>query len=188
MSFVLAIDQAAAMTIAAHRSEPLTRALETITALGDARYITIVALALAVVLYRHRRLDFAAGLAVSLIGSFTAAYLLKDIVARPRPLHPLIEAAGSSFPSLHAACAMGLYGFLAYVVIHRLHPQHHRAPAFFVAAALVLLIGFSRVYLGVHFATDVLGGYAIGLLFLYLGVRVQRQLEQTILRRGPRTR
>ncbi len=150
-----------------------------ITTFGDSRTITVVALALAFVLWRHRRFAYKTGFAVALFGSIGTSYALKLLIERPRPLAPLalINEPGYSFPSMHAAVSMATYGFLAYLLWHVLQPKSHRAPAVIALITLIGLIGFSRVYLGVHYATDVLGGYLVGAVFIWIGARVTRALS-----------
>ena len=150
-----------------------------LTTFGDARTITIVSIAFAFVLWRHRRFAYKAGFAVALFGSLAASYALKLVIERPRPPHPLaaITEPGYSFPSMHATVSMAAYGFVVFAIWTIMRPRSHRAPAALVLAALILMIGFSRVYLGVHYTSDVLGGYLVGAVFLFLGIRVTRALS-----------
>lgn len=77
---------------------------------------------------------------------------------------------GFSFPSGHAATALTLYGLLAYWWIRRLHQTRSRILVGGVATLLIGLVGFSRIYLGVHFLSDVLGGYLLGSCWLLVGI------------------
>jgi undecaprenyl-diphosphatase len=87
---------------------------------------------------------------------------LKDLVDRPRPPAPLVHASGSSYPSGHAAHSV-IYVWLGVTIVLRLRPGMARATAV-VSAGFVLtaLVGLSRVYLGVHYLSDVSGGWAVG--------------------------
>lgn len=99
---------------------------------------------------------------------------LKIAVARPRPgFCPLIPETGSSFPSGHAFMGTLFFGFLADLLINRLSFRPGGRPAgkwviFVFACLFVTLLGFTRIYLGVHYPTDILAGYAGGLFFLGL--------------------
>lgn len=95
---------------------------------------------------------------------------LKYLVHRPRPLgSDAFVGASFSFPSGHALGSLCGYGVLSYMTI--LHAgKHARVPVVLAAALLVLAIGFSRLYLGVHYLSDVMGGYSAGTLWLSLCV------------------
>lgn len=153
-----------------------------ITALGDARFITVVALAIAVVLLRHRLWRYKLGFAVALFGSIAATEAIKFIVARPRPMppFPLLDVSGYSFPSMHAAVSLATFGFLAFMVLRRMHPPSSRHVVAGCIVSLPFLIGFSRVYLGVHYPSDVLVGWLVGGLCLYAGILLTIRYNRTI--------
>jgi len=92
---------------------------------------------------------------------------VKILVDRPRPVvdHPVATAWGKSFPSGHAMSSTVTYGALLLTFLPVL-PGRRRAAAVVATAALVLVIGSSRLILGVHFLTDVIGGYVLGLAWL----------------------
>ncbi len=92
--------------------------------------------------------------------------LVKHLVARPRPTFALIHVTGFSFPSGHATISIIGYGLLAYFQVLTLSDWSSRVRTVCGAAVLVLLIGFSRMYLEVHFLSDILAGYAAGLVWL----------------------
>ncbi len=147
-----------------------------LTQLGDARTITVIGVSMAIVLLRHKRKAYVAGLGVAIFGSLAVSYIIKIIVQRPRPPFPLINVSGYSFPSMHAAVSMAAYGFLAYMVWKLMHPPHHRLPWVIALSILILLIGASRVYLDVHYTSDVLTGFIIGGFFVWLGIVVTKKL------------
>lgn len=129
-------------------------------------------------LIRAHRFRDTLGLIIAGGGAQLAAHTLKLLIDRPRPPFELASylEAGSSFPSAHAAVAVGLYGFLAWLAWRDCTARRwwHWA-AVVVALILMFLIGFSRVYLGVHYPSDVLAGYAIGALFLAFGIFITRR-------------
>ena len=96
--------------------------------------------------------------------------VVKLIVNRPRPTPDLVrvfqDEPGNSFPSGHAFFAIVFWGFLAYLALTRLRSRNLRVLAFSGSVVMILLIGVSRVYLGAHWPSDVLGGYILGALFL----------------------
>ena len=85
---------------------------------------------------------------------------------------------GYSFPSNHAFFATVIYGFLSYVVWKRSEANALRSCVLLVSIVLIVLVGMSRVYLGVHWLTDVLGAYLAGFAWLALSVRVVRTIEE----------
>ncbi|MCR1927676.1 phosphatase PAP2 family protein [Enterococcus gallinarum] len=101
-----------------------------------------------------------AAASVLLVSAF--AYLIKRIVRRERPNdHRLVEEKDHSFPSAHAATSAALYGTVAMNMAFLLPPAV--LPMSILAVLLSFMIGFSRVYLGIHFLTDVIGGWFLGL-------------------------
>lgn len=92
--------------------------------------------------------------------------LAKDYVARPRPPDPLVEAAGWAFPSGHALNSTVVYGVVAVVVWRSRLPAPVRWGAVALGVAIPLLTGLSRIGLGVHWPTDVLGGWLAGVAFV----------------------
>jgi undecaprenyl-diphosphatase len=87
--------------------------------------------------------------------------------ARPEPFYDYYSAPSSfSFPSGHALFAVCFFGGLAVLFTHRLNGRVAQVAVWLVAAVIILLVGSSRVYLGVHYPTDVVGGYAVGLAWV----------------------
>jgi membrane protein DedA with SNARE-associated domain len=121
-----------------------------------------------------------AGMTLTQIGIFE----IKDAVDRPRPDQALASASGSSFPSGHAAHSV-LYIWLAVTIVLRLRPGMARGAGVVVAGiALTVLVGLSRVYLNVHYLSDVSGGWALGAACFSLCAAVGLVISQ--LRQNPR--
>jgi membrane protein DedA with SNARE-associated domain/membrane-associated phospholipid phosphatase len=144
------------------RADWLVHVAKVVTALGSAAVVLPLALLCGGFLaVRGRWAEvgvLAAGLALVVIG----AHEIKDAVGRPRPLGGLVGTSGSSFPSAHAAYST-FYVWLAVTVVVRLRPGMARGAAVIAAGiALAALIGLSRVYLGVHYLSDVNAGWALG--------------------------
>jgi undecaprenyl-diphosphatase len=121
-----------------------------------------------------------ATLVVSSLLTFTAVQVTKAAEGRPRPSHGLIDVAGSSFPSAHAAYAVAWIGIA--VAVSRSVPRLTGRAAVVVAAiALAAAVGLSRVYLRVHYLSDVMAGWSLGItIFSLCGVAalVVGQLRQ----------
>ena len=137
-----------------------------VTALGDKETIIALALILSLLLWRRGRWQVAALWLVPIGASATTTWL-KAAFARPRPEFALQHLADFSFPSGHATGAMAFYGFLAWLAVQSgwLRPGAGRV----LGALAVGLIGFSRIYLGVHYLSDVLNGYLVGGLWALAG-------------------
>jgi membrane-associated phospholipid phosphatase len=106
---------------------------------------------------------------VAVVGGALLNWLLKGLFQRPRPhfAHPLVVETSYSFPSGHAMVSFVAYGMLAYLaVLLWLKSWEARVAAVCGAALVVVLIGFSRLYLGVHYFSDVVAGYAAGGVWL----------------------
>lgn len=112
------------------------------------------------------------------ISSLVLMLLLKQLFQRKRPLSPLLKAAkGLSFPSGHAIMAVTFYGLLIYILQHTITIDWLKWILFILVVGLIILIGFSRIYLRVHYASDVLGGFIIGLLWLLISLAILKWLE-----------
>jgi membrane protein DedA with SNARE-associated domain/membrane-associated phospholipid phosphatase len=140
----------------------LTTLTKAFTNLGSAGVVIPVAVACAVALAATRRWPEFWVLVAGTLIVFLAVNDLKDAVDRPRPGGGLTSASGSSFPSGHAAYSV-LYLWGAVTVVVRLRPGMARATGLVVAGiALTALVGLSRVYLHVHYLSDVSAGWALG--------------------------
>ena len=142
-----------------------------ISQLGSPTALTLLGLAGALLLAALEEWMMLGGWAAAFVGAPLLDQWLKVVIHRPRPAYAtaLLHHPTWSFPSGHAMGAIVAYGMLAYVVI-RLGNATRRTRVAVVAAAsiLVALIGISRIYLGVHYLTDVVGGYAVGSIWLSL--------------------
>jgi undecaprenyl-diphosphatase len=144
---------------------------------------TIGPLVLAVLLVArymvHLCKNVSAMLAVASLLSYPLNVLIKNGVERVRPTSALIRilspAGGYSFPSGHAMISMTVYGTLAYLLWVHSTARHRRLiPA--VTAVVILLIGLSRIYLGVHWFSDVFGGWVAGAILVLAVIRIQKRL------------
>ena len=111
-------------------------------------------------------------LAISL-SSLVLMLLLKALFGRARPLSPLLNAAkGLSFPSGHALMSVSFYGIVIYWVLHAGMPDWLTIILAVFFTVLIVLIGFSRIYLRVHYTSDVVAGFVIGLVWLLIALGV----------------
>ena len=161
-------DEVVATTLHNLATPALTTFFVVITALGSLETIALLGLLVAIIYgLRQRWLYVATWLAV-LAGGEVLNQMLKAVFARPRPyfVDPLLPESGYSFPSGHAMESLVVYGMLAYFAVLALSSWKARTAVVFGTALLVVLIGFSRMYLGVHYFSDVVAGFAAGGVWL----------------------
>lgn len=140
-----------------------------ITHLGSA--ITFITLTLAFILLFKNKKD-AKYITVNLILVFILNRILKFIIARPRPnVLKLVYEKGYSFPSGHAMTSMAFYGFLIYLTHKNINNKKIKYILEIILSLLILLIGISRVYLGAHYATDVIGAIVISIIYLTVFIK-----------------
>lgn len=149
---------------------PRTRAVfAAITHLGDPLTLTLLGMIVAIALLLHRKHWLALGWVLVISGNAIINPMLKGMFERARPLHEngIILASGWSFPSGHSSGAVVVYGMLAYVGIRSLPRQWH-LPVVLLASAMAFAVGCSRIFLQVHFASDVVAGFMTGIAWLAL--------------------
>lgn len=154
--------------------------MRVITHAGDSWFLFLVALTCAIFLVlRQQRKRAAAILLFVYSFSYLLDYSLKHLFQRTRPqLWEILVARPSSysFPSGHAMSSMAVYS-LAALLLARSYPQQRWA--FQLGAAIVIsLIGFSRVYLGVHWPSDVLGGFLLGSALMFTGISLTQHSDR----------
>lgn len=151
--------------IEANRSPIWTRALRVATELGATWWSITTALGFGIFLISRRRFYWLAALWLSVFGGMLLNLQLKSVFQRARPSfsNPVLSLTGYSFPSGHTMAATVLYTVSAAYLV----TQIKRGPArmFVIAAAafLIIIVGFSRIYLGAHYLSDVLGAMAEGI-------------------------
>lgn len=113
-------------------------------------------------------------------GSAVTGSLMKSFVDRPRPdislVHIYQSLADNSFPSLHVLLYTTFFGYMFYLAVFRVRTKWLKYTIAFGSLFLVLTIGLSRVYLGVHWASDILGGYLLGAIFLISTIKLNKKL------------
>ena len=104
--------------------------------------------------------------------------IVKHIVRRPRPsVLRLVEESGYSFPSGHSMVSVALYGIIVYTIYKNVKNKYVKWISIVLLSLLVLLIGFSRIYVGVHYFTDVVGGFTLGLVVLIIYVDIYDKVK-----------
>ena len=169
-----------------HRSVPLTKAMFVFTFFGSTGAVTCIAVAFGLYLIWQRRFAWLAVVVSSVFGGMLLNRLLKYAFQRPRPRFddPFLTLTGYSFPSGHTMMATALYGVLAVYLCTTYAEQRYRnrrLAIVFAAALLIGPVGFSRMYLGAHYLSDVLGAMAEGLAWLSLCLTVMHSVRRKAL-------
>jgi membrane protein DedA with SNARE-associated domain/membrane-associated phospholipid phosphatase len=171
------LDQPVLDWLVQHRSPEFTWAMKVVTAFGSTLVmVPLIAIAGLVCWRRSGRLRPLLLLAVAASGGWGLSSVMKELVGRPRPplsVH-LVSISAWAYPSGHATQAMALYGCAAALTAASVTRWSAKVTAWAAASLVIAAIGFSRLYLGVHWLTDVLGGYALGAVWLGLVLIVTR--------------
>ncbi len=160
------------------RSEGMTVVMKACTLLGEAFFLILAGVLITI--FSKNKEDGAMLLAGLGIAAGLNS-LLKKIIRRPRPtLTHLVEATGFSFPSGHSTSSVMFYGFIIYIVYKRCKNETVKKILIALLSIMILCVGVSRVYLGVHYVSDVLAGFSFGALCLSLYIRGINVLEERI--------
>ena len=153
--------------VAKFMAEEMTDFMKVLTFLGSGLALVLITLSIFAGTYGKKKVAFWSWMAaVNLIVSSALNEILKLIFHRERPdILRLVNVSDYSFPSGHSMIGMCFYGFVAYMVYKNMRNGWKYA-AVFLISILILLIGISRIYLGVHYASDVVGGFLAGLAWL----------------------
>ncbi len=151
-------------------SEYVTPMAKVITKFGNAESLILITIILFLVI-KNKRIKWA--IPVNIVCSAILNFTLKNIIQRPRPIeYRIIDMNGYSFPSGHSMVSMAFYGLLIYLIYKNIKNKYIKVISILLLSTLIFLIGVSRIYLGVHYTSDVIGGFllAISYLVLYIGV------------------
>lgn len=167
----------------------LTHAMHGVTELGSPAFLISLGAILCWRLAARGRMRAAIVVAVAVLGAEAFDGVLKLILKRPRPeaFFGFAEPLSYSFPSGHSVESCCFYGVMAAILAANVRSHARKAAIWTTAGLLAAAIGFSRVYLGVHYPTDVLGGFAAGIVWAGL-VRAGYQLWLHGARRAARVR
>lgn len=162
------------------RSAGLTILMTFITNLGSIyAYILIIPLIMIVLYVNGGRWKIPLQSAIVLLSTFLLNVALKWVISRPRPFEDqrLVEASFYSYPSGHSMSAAGFYGFLIYLVMKYVKNLWLKITLIAFLCLLILSIGTSRIYLGVHYPTDVLAGFIAGAFWLLVCIMVFKSVN-----------
>lgn len=156
------------------RTPAMTKVMMSLTSLGSPLFLGFIFLIFVVFLYTRRRKDVFI-YSVILYSGVVLNFILKLVFERPRPLNlPLIHENTYSFPSGHAMDSFVFYFALSYFIFRETGSSKFSTLMFVIAGLIVFLVGISRIYLGVHYPSDVLAGYIAGFMWLISAILFEK--------------
>lgn len=160
-------------------NDGMTNVVKIITWFGSTIGIIIMCL-ISLFVIRNKKINII--LVINLIcATLLNNYVLKLIFTRDRPnINPIVIENSYSFPSGHSMVSMVFYGSLIYIAYKYLNNKKLKWIIIFCLSVLILLIGLSRIYLGVHYFSDVMGGFIIGICYLIISTMVIRKIIKKI--------
>lgn len=163
------IDQQVHNYILNIRTKSLTNILIIITNISSA-YALIVISILLLTTIKNKKIPLF--ISLNLICAFIINHIAKLIFSRPRPIGiNLIEESGFSYPSGHAMVSMSYFGFIAYLIYKNQQNKLKKTILIITLIITILAIGFSRIYLGVHYLSDVIGGFLLSIIYLIIYIK-----------------
>ena len=154
--------------------DSLTPIVKAITWFGNATFILPLTVVL-FILIKNKKTGFLIGMNLVIVTILNQA--LKFILQRPRPTEfRIINEIGYSFPSGHSMVSMAFYGFLIYLIYKNVKNKYLKVPLIIILSLLIIMIDISRIYLGVHYTSDVLAGFLISIAYLVLYINFANKL------------
>ncbi len=173
--------------VISHRSPALTKYFVFVTHVGDVYgYAIVLAISTLMSIYVFKRWKYTLQIVLVLLLSAVSNLMLKRFVDRARPgIEHMVSVETLSYPSGHAMSAMAFYGFLMFLFYRFKINIFLKIGIILLLALLILSIGLSRIYLGVHFPSDIAGGYIAGFIWVVFCVLLFNLMD--VFRRDPRT-
>jgi undecaprenyl-diphosphatase len=154
-------------TITRYITEPRTNFIKDISFLGNHKFLIPANLLLIIYFVTKKNKWGAVTVAVVELSSLGLMSFLKNMIGRHRPAYPLVDGINNfGFPSGHAFMSVAFYGLLAWWAAASIKNKLRQRAVVTLLIMLILVIGFSRIYLRVHYTSDVLAGYCIGICWL----------------------
>ena len=172
------LDEKVFESIAPQRTGTLTKIMRLVTFLGNTEFLIIANILLIVIFYRQKNYWFALTVAVVAVSNVIIMSVLKRLFQRQRPPDPLIDGITNfSFPSGHAFMSVAFYGLLIWFTAITITDKWLQRVLIVVFLLLILLIGFSRIYLRVHYTTDILAGFTLGFTWLIISLMTMNEIQ-----------
>ena len=150
--------------------DSITPYMKMITNFGGARCLITITILL-LILIKNKKIGLIT--LTNLVVITILNQILKIVLKRPRPTEfRIINETGYSFPSGHSMISMAFYGLLIYLIYKKIKNKYLKATLIIILLLLILAIGISRIYLGVHYVSDVIGGFLISMSYLIVYIKL----------------
>ena len=165
-------DEAIYSFISLYITDNCTKLMTAITHMGSSYILTFIAVIIFFVFGANIYFKIYRKLVIyNLALTWIVNEVLKELFKRERPdILQLVTVNGYSFPSGHSMISMSFYGLLIFIFLRHIDCKHLRVSITAVLGFLIFLIGLSRIYLGVHYASDVIAGFIFGIMWLWLTI------------------
>lgn len=143
---------------------------------GGIAIITIMFSLICIAKYKNKKVALI--VIINILGIGLLNHILKDTIQRPRPEYRMMEVVGYSFPSGHSMGAMGLWGMFIVLTYKYVIDKKLKTCLICLMSLMILAMGASRIYLGVHYLSDVLAGFSIGLAYLITYIKIIDYIQE----------
>lgn len=151
-------------------SDKLTPIIKIVTNFGGSIILGLITI-LILILIKNMKIGLS--VLINLCSVTVLNLVLKSILQRPRPNeYRMINETGYSFPSGHSMISMAFYGFIIYLIYKNIKNKYLKWISIILLSILILMIGFSRIYLGVHYVSDVLAGFLFSISYLIVYIKI----------------
>jgi len=150
------------------------------TKLGDWYIVLLLSILVAVLFYFYKKRKLILPFLIVILGSGIMTVITKLLVCRVRPGNDIALYVEKlpSFPSAHASLILAFFGFLIYCFWQFNICLKYKIILSIVFLTIILLIGFSRIYLGVHYFSDIIGGYLVGLMWILIAIYISQKTNR----------
>lgn len=179
---LIKLDVAIQQFIINQRADSFNEFFKLFTSLGDTKAMIAWTIITAIIFFAIKHYFYAIGIIFSVAIAELISFIIKNVIERDRPpeLLSLISADSPSFPSGHTIAAITFWGFLIYVFYKTIQNKFWRNILILICALIIIAAGFTRIYLGVHWPSDIIAGYILGgawILIVIKRIEKQKMLE-----------
>ncbi len=172
------LDSSLLRTVALFQKSDITNIMLSLSFIFHPAFLSLGSFVLFLILLFLKKKMFALFFLLTILGSILSAVTFKALFDIPRPMSTLAQALGPGFPSTHATAAAVFFLTLFYVVRHTIKDRTISFLFEVVAISLIILCGISRLYLSVHWPSDVIAGFALGFFWVTLAVLIMKRQEE----------